>query len=65
MANSILPIAATDIETYVEHGYANNNGVNIHYASLGSGPLIVMIHGFPITGTRGATRWSRWTLNPL
>ena len=47
MANNTLPIAATDIESYVEHGYANNNGVNIHYASLGSGPLIVMIHGFP------------------
>jgi epoxide hydrolase 4 len=31
----------------VEHGYADNNGVKIHYASLGSGPLIIMIHGFP------------------
>ena len=47
MANSTPPIAPNDIETYVEHGYADNNGVKIHYASLGSGPLIVMIHGFP------------------
>jgi epoxide hydrolase 4 len=31
----------------VEHGYADSGGVKIHYASLGSGPLIVMIHGFP------------------
>ena len=31
----------------VEHGYADNNGVNIHYATLGEGPLVVMIHGFP------------------
>jgi len=31
----------------VEHGYADNNGVKIHYASLGQGPLVVMIHGFP------------------
>jgi pimeloyl-ACP methyl ester carboxylesterase len=31
----------------VEHGYANNNGVKIHYAEAGSGPLVVMIHGFP------------------
>jgi pimeloyl-ACP methyl ester carboxylesterase len=38
---------ASDIEARVEHGYANNNGVKIHYASLGKGPLIVMIHGFP------------------
>ena len=47
MATSTTPIAPNDIETYVEHGYADNNGVKIHYASLGSGPLIVMIHGFP------------------
>lgn len=38
---------AGDIESRVKHGYADSNGVKIHYASLGSGPLIVMIHGFP------------------
>ena len=31
----------------VEHGYADSDGVKIHYASLGEGPLVVMIHGFP------------------
>ncbi len=31
----------------MEHGYADSGGVKIHYASLGSGPLMVMIHGFP------------------
>lgn len=36
-----------DLEERVEHGYADNGGVKIHYASLGSGPLIVFIHGFP------------------
>src|SRR5512132_421867 len=40
-------IAGSDVEDRVEHGYATNNGVKIHYASLGKGPLIVMIHGFP------------------
>lgn len=30
-----------------EHGYADNNGVRIHYATMGTGPLVVMIHGFP------------------
>jgi pimeloyl-ACP methyl ester carboxylesterase len=40
-------IAVSDLEDRVEHGYATNNGVKIHYASLGKGPLIVMIHGFP------------------
>lgn len=40
-------IYAADIESKVTHGYADSNGVKIHYASLGQGPLIVMIHGFP------------------
>jgi pimeloyl-ACP methyl ester carboxylesterase len=38
---------AADIDSGVEHGYADSNGVKIHYASLGKGPLMVMIHGFP------------------
>lgn len=42
-----LSLRAADIESKVTHGYANSNGVKIHYASLGKGPLIVMIHGFP------------------
>jgi len=37
----------TNMEKLVEHGYATNNGVKIHYAAMGKGPLIVMIHGFP------------------
>ena len=36
-----------DIERRVSHGFATNNGVRIHYATLGQGPLVVMIHGFP------------------
>jgi pimeloyl-ACP methyl ester carboxylesterase len=36
-----------DLEARVEHGFADSGGVKIHYASLGSGPLMVMIHGFP------------------
>jgi pimeloyl-ACP methyl ester carboxylesterase len=38
-----------DIDKRVTNGYADNNGVKIHYAALGkkSKPLIVMIHGFP------------------
>lgn len=31
----------------VTHHYADNNGVKIHYVKTGSGPLVVMIHGFP------------------
>lgn len=47
MGASAGTAAASDIESRVKDGYADSNGVKIHYASLGSGPLIVMIHGFP------------------
>ncbi len=42
-------LAAEDIESKVEHGYADSGGVKIHYAALGDkkNPLVVMIHGFP------------------
>jgi epoxide hydrolase 4 len=37
-----------DVFDRVTHGYATSEGgVKIHYASLGKGPLVVMIHGFP------------------
>ena len=36
-----------DFDSRVTHGFADSNGVKIHYASIGKGPLMVMIHGFP------------------
>jgi len=36
-----------DVWDEVSHGYADNNGVKIHYATKGTGPLVIMIHGFP------------------
>jgi pimeloyl-ACP methyl ester carboxylesterase len=40
--------STADVFDRVTHGYATSaGGVKIHYASLGSGPLVVMIHGFP------------------
>jgi len=40
--------AARDVYERVRDGYADNDGVRIHYAALGRrGPLVVMIHGFP------------------
>ncbi len=39
--------AELPIDELVTHGVADNDGVKIHYATLGEGPLIVMLHGFP------------------
>ena len=39
--------ASADILDEVEHRYAENEGVRIHYAVAGDGPLVLMIHGFP------------------
>ena len=42
-----LATNAADLHERVKHGFADSNGVKIHYATLGKGPLVVMIHGFP------------------
>jgi pimeloyl-ACP methyl ester carboxylesterase len=39
--------ARADVWSDAKHGTVDNGGVKIHYATLGSGPLVVMIHGFP------------------
>ena len=41
-----LAFAASPMAS-VEHRYTQNGPVNLHYAALGQGPLVVMIHGFP------------------
>lgn len=38
---------AQDLREQVEHHHANNDGVKIHYAAMGEGPLVLLIHGFP------------------
>ena len=47
MTGGLSTVTRADIADEVEHGYADNNGVRIHYAAIGQGPLVVMIHGFP------------------
>ena len=42
-----LQAAPADFLARVQHHYADSNGVKIHYASVGEGPLVVMIHGWP------------------
>ena len=39
--------ALADMAAEVEHRYADSDGVRIHYAVAGEGPLVVMIHGLP------------------
>ena len=39
--------ALADVWSEAEHGFADNEDVRIHYAAMGEGPLVVMIHGFP------------------
>lgn len=41
------PEVAAGQSSEIKHGYADSNGVRIHYAETGEGPLVVMIHGFP------------------
>jgi pimeloyl-ACP methyl ester carboxylesterase len=40
-------VPAADLESRVKEGFVDSAGVKIHYVTLGSGPLVVMIHGFP------------------
>lgn len=47
----LLPVSADPqwhrLETSVQHRYAKNGNVRLHYVIAGSGPLIVFVHGFP------------------
>ncbi|HUG43418.1 MAG TPA: alpha/beta hydrolase [Acidobacteriota bacterium] len=40
-------LLGAEIMDRVKFGFAENEGVRIHYAELGKGPLVVFIHGFP------------------
>lgn len=50
IASTALTVSIATAQEFadtVEHKYAENEGVSIHYAKAGSGPLAVFIHGFP------------------
>jgi epoxide hydrolase 4 len=42
-----VSLRTADFESRVKQGYVDSSGFKIHYATIGTGPLIVMIHGFP------------------
>ena len=41
------PTPAAEIDDEVIHGFVDNEGVRLHYAKMGEGPLVIMLHGFP------------------
>ena len=43
----VLAMFANASADELQHGFAKNGDVKIHYVSQGSGPLVVMLHGFP------------------
>ncbi len=45
----LVSTAFAEIDSRVEHGFADSGGVKIHYAAMGpkAGPVVVMVHGFP------------------
>jgi pimeloyl-ACP methyl ester carboxylesterase len=51
------PLAAQvdvdEVYNLVEHHYADNDGVQIHYVTMGEGPVLLFIHGFP-------NQWYDW-----
>ena len=46
-SNSDSAPPADEDTTLGEHGFADSDGVKIHYVTAGKGPLVVLIHGFP------------------
>ncbi len=40
-------ILASSMQTEWRHGEARINGVRLHYVEAGSGPLVILLHGFP------------------
>jgi pimeloyl-ACP methyl ester carboxylesterase len=38
---------ATQMQTPWQHRYSWINGVRLHYVEAGSGPLVILLHGFP------------------
>ena len=47
--------------TEVSHRFIETNGIRMHIAEQGSGPLVLLCHGFPENpGIRGGIRSARW-----
>ncbi|MEE2638608.1 MAG: alpha/beta hydrolase [Acidobacteriota bacterium] len=51
--SAIAQVDVNEIYELAEHRYADNDGVRIHYVTLGEGPLVIFLHGFP-------NQWYDW-----
>src|SRR5260370_35816443 len=40
-------VVAARAEELGEDGFADSGGVKIHYVTMGKGPLVMLLHGFP------------------
>lgn len=47
LAIAFLFVNPVNAEELGKHGFADSDGVKIHYVTAGKGPLVVLIHGFP------------------
>ncbi len=47
LASGLLAPPSDDLLDRVTHHTVENDGVQLHYVTLGEGPLVVMLHGFP------------------
>jgi len=47
MKLALFALALPALAIEYKDGYADSGGVKIHFVTAGSGPLVVMIHGFP------------------
>jgi pimeloyl-ACP methyl ester carboxylesterase len=55
---SVLP----DVGVELREGYAQVGNVNLHYVEVGQGPLVVLLHGSPSSGSAGGCRSHRLRL---
>src|SRR5580700_6979170 len=53
LAMAILPSQAQSATPAFQDNYADVNGVRLHYASVGRGPMILFLHGYP-------SFWYQW-----
>lgn len=55
-AKSTVPVPANQYsrdDTTLNHHFAQVNGIRLHYVTCGSGPAVVLLHGWPFT-------WLEW-----